>query len=203
MVQQILARGVDDPRLLEAILLTPRHLFVDEALGERAYGDTALPIGSGQTISQPYIVARMIQLLQLSPGERVLEVGTGSGYQAAILARLSGSVHTIERFPALASRAQENWARAGSGSIQLRVGDGSLGWAPVAPFDAILVGAAAPAVPATLLRQLRVGGRMVIPVGHARRQIVKRLLRTAAGAQVEDFDACSFVRLVGREGFSE
>jgi len=203
MVQQILARGVDDPRLLEAILLTPRHLFVDEALWERAYGDTALPIGAGQTISQPYIVARMIQLLELSAGESVLEVGTGSGYQTAILSRLAGTVHSIERVPALARRARQNWARAGCAEIHLRVGDGSLGWTQVAPFDAILVGAAAPAVPATLLRQLRVGGRMVIPVGHARRQVVKRLRRTAEGARVEDFDGCSFVRLVGREGFSE
>lgn len=203
MVQQILARGVDDPRLLEAILLTPRHLFVDEALWDRAYGDTALPIGGGQTISQPYIVARMIQLLELTPGERVLEVGTGSGYQAAIIARLSRAVYTIERVPALARRAKLNWARAGCTGILQRVGDGSLGWAQASPFDAILVGAAAPAVPPTLLRQLRVGGRMVIPVGHARRQVVKRLRRTADGAQVEDVEGCSFVRLVGREGFSE
>jgi protein-L-isoaspartate(D-aspartate) O-methyltransferase len=198
---QVLDRGVDEPRLLEALLATPRHLFVDEALGGRAYGEGALPIGCGQTISQPYIVARMLQLLGPGRGERVLEVGTGSGYQAALLARLAGAVFTVERIEALARRARERLRRAGVGNVRLRVGDGSLGWPEEAPFDAIIVAAAAPAVPRALLDQLAPGGRMVVPVGDAVRQAIRRVTRTGGGVTVEEFDPCSFVRLVGRQGF--
>jgi protein-L-isoaspartate(D-aspartate) O-methyltransferase len=198
---QVLDRGVDEPRLLEALLATPRHLFVDEALGGRAYGEGALPIGCGQTISQPYIVARMLQLLGPGRGERVLEVGTGSGYQAALLARLAGAVFTVERIEALARRARERLRRAGVEGVRLRVGDGSLGWPEEAPFDAIIVAAAAPAVPRALLDQLAPGGRMVAPVGDAVRQAIRRVTRTGGGVTVEEFDPCSFVRLVGRQGF--
>jgi protein-L-isoaspartate(D-aspartate) O-methyltransferase len=201
--EQILDRGIDEPRLHEAFLSVPRHLFVDEALTARAYGDTALPIGAGQTLSQPYIVARMIQLAAPRPGERVLEVGTGSGYQAAILARLDADVFTVERHAALARRARANWTRAGIAGIAQKIGDGTLGWGQEAPFDVIVVSAAAPAVPVPLLRQLAPAGRMIIPVGSAVRQVLKRLTRTAEGAHVDDFDACSFVRLIGHAGFDE
>jgi protein-L-isoaspartate(D-aspartate) O-methyltransferase len=201
--QQILARGIENPRLLEAFLATPRHLFVDEALSERAYGDAPLPIGCGQTISQPYIVARMIDLLDVGATDRVLEIGTGSGYQAALLQNLACSVYTVERLEPLAQRARANWSRAGMSRIPMRVGDGTLGWIAEAPFTAILVSAAAPSVPRPLLHQLAPGGRMIIPVGDVARQVVKRLVRTESGAQVEDYDPCSFVRLVGREGFHE
>jgi protein-L-isoaspartate(D-aspartate) O-methyltransferase len=199
--EQILARGVDEPRLLEAFLATPRHLFVDEALRGRAYGDAALPIGCGQTLSQPFIVARMLHLLRPGASDRVLEIGTGSGYQTALLARLAGEVYTVERLEALLRRARDNWERAATDGIRARLGDGSVGWAAEAPFEAIVVGAAAPAVPAALLRQLVPGGRMVVPVGNAVRQVIKLLVRTPGGAEVRDFDACSFVPLVGREGF--
>lgn len=201
--EQILGRGIDNPRLLDAFLATPRHLFVDEALSERAYGDGSLPIGWGQTISQPYIVAKMIDLLSVGPDDRVLEVGTGSGYQAAILSRLASAVYTVERLEPLVRRARSNWAHAGVGSIRIRGGDGSLGWPEEAPFTAILVGAAAPSVPPALLAQLAPGGRMVIPVGDVVRQSVRRLVRTVGRANVEDHGACSFVRLVGRQGFAE
>ncbi len=201
--QHLLARGVGDARILEAFLATPRHLFVDEALGERAYSDTSLPIGCGQTISRPFIVARMLQLLAARAGERVLEIGTGSGYQAAVLTRLGCDVYSVERLAPLGRRALENWRRAGVDGVRLRIGDGTVGWAEEAPFAAIVVGAAAPSVPRTLLGQLAPGGRMVIPVGSAVRQAVKRLVRTEKGAQVEDHGSCSFVRLIGREGFAE
>jgi protein-L-isoaspartate(D-aspartate) O-methyltransferase len=199
--EQILLRGLDDPPLLEAFLAVPRHLYVDEALAARAYADSSVPIGCGQTLSQPYVIARMIHLLGIDRRDRVLEIGTGSGYEAALLARLAGSVHTVERLESLATRARGNWERAGAEGIRIRTADGSLGWPEEAPFTAILVGAASPSVPPTLLGQLAPGGRMVIPVGSAVRQVLKRLVRTERGARVEDHDPCSFVRLVGREGF--
>ncbi len=201
--QQILERGIDDPDLLEAFLATPRHLFVDEALRDRAYSDASLPIGWGQTVSQPYIVARMLQLAAVRPGDKVLEVGTGSGYQAGVLARLAGAVYTLERLEPLARRAGENWARAGVAHVHLRVGDGTLGWPGEAPFAAIVVSAATPAVPRPLLAQLAPGGRLVVPVGSAVRQVVRCVRLEGAGVRVEDFDPCSFVRLIGREGFAE
>jgi len=201
--QQILGRGIDDPGIVEAFLATPRHLFVDEALCGRAYSDTPLPIGWGQTLSQPYMIARMIQLLGLRPGDKVLEVGTGSGFQTAILARLAGAVYTIERLEPLARRARENWRRADVSHIRSKVGDGSLGWPSEAPFAAMVVSAAAPSVPPALLAQLAPGGNLVIPVGSAARQVLKVLQRTGSGARVEDRDPCAFVRLIGREGFAE
>lgn len=199
--EQILARGVDDPPLHEAFLAVPRHLFVDEALGARAYADSSLPIGFGQTLTRPCVIARMIHLLALRAGDRVLEIGTGSGYETAVLARLCGAVYSIERLEPLARRALENWGRAGQSGIRSRTGDGSLGWPEEAPFSAILVGAASPSVPRSLLEQLQPGGRMVIPVGSAVRQVLKLLVRTSRGARVEDHDPCSFARLIGREGF--
>jgi protein-L-isoaspartate(D-aspartate) O-methyltransferase len=203
MVEGLRRRGVEDARLLAAFDAVPRHLFVDEALAARAYGDDSLPIGHGQTLSQPFIVARMLGRLGLRPGDKVLEVGTGSGYQAALLARLAGFAWTVERIPALAERARGNWLRAGVRDVRLRVGDGTQGWAAEAPFDAIVVAAAAPVVPPTLLAQLRPGGRMAIPVGGAFDQSVRLLERTEAGARVEEDEACRFVRLIGAEGFAE
>jgi protein-L-isoaspartate(D-aspartate) O-methyltransferase len=201
--QQLLHRGIEEARILEAFLAVPRHLFVDEALAERAYSDVALPIGLGQTMSQPYIVGRMIQLLRPQPGEAVLEIGTGSGYQAALLKRLVGRVSTIERLPALARRAAENWRRAGATGIGLRVGDGTIGWQEEAPFNGIIVAAAAPSVPRALLEQLAPGGRLVAPVGDAVEQRLRLVERSADGTRVSEHEACAFVRCIGREGFAE
>ena len=181
----------------------PRHLFVDEALRARAYGDGALPIGCGQTLSQPLVIARMIERLRVAPGERVLEIGTGSGYQAAVLARLGFDVLTIERLEPLLARARENWDSAGVRGVRARLGDGSLGWPEEGPFAGILVSAAAPRVPQALLEQLAPGRRLVVPVGSAFRQTVRTLVRTAAGAEVEDGEECRFVRLIGTNGFAE
>jgi protein-L-isoaspartate(D-aspartate) O-methyltransferase len=163
---QIAARGIVDARLLAAFERVPRHLFVDAGLWGEAYEDHPLPIGEGQTISQPYIVALMTSLLELTGDERVLEVGTGCGYQAAILAELAREVHTIEYLPGLASQAAQTLSRLGYGAVHVHVGDGSLGWPSAAPFDAVLVAAAAPKVPPPLLAQLADEGRLVLPVGN-------------------------------------
>ena len=203
MVEELGRLGIQDERVLQAFLEVPRHLFVDEALTGGAYRDGSLPIGQGQTISRPFTVARMVELLGLRPEDKVLEVGTGSGYQSAILGRLAGTAYTMERLPALANRARANWKRAGIASVRMRVGDGSVGWPEAAPFTAIIVSAAAPEVPKSLLAQLEIGGRMVIPVGGAFRQTLRRLLRTELGAQVEESGDATFVRLIGSEGFSE
>lgn len=203
MVEDLERHGIRDERVLQAFLEVPRHLFVDEALTGGAYRDGSLPLGQGQTISRPLTMARMIEMLRVRPGDRVLEVGTGSGFQAAILGRLAGAVSTVERLPALAGRARDNWRRAGVSGVRLKVGDGSLGWPAAAPFTAIIVSAAAPEVPRTLLSQLAIGGRMVIPVGGAFRQTLRRLERTDLGARVEEAGTAAFVRLIGAEGFAE
>ena len=203
MVESLRQRGLADAAVLDAFATVPRHLFVDEALQARAYGDDALPIGHGQTLTQPFVAARMVARLGLRPGMKTLEIGTGSGFQAAILARVAGFAWTVERVPALAERARKAWEAIGLTNVRLRVGDGSQGWAAEAPFDAILVSAAAPTVPPSLLKQLVPGGRMAIPVGGAFEQTVRLLVRTADGARVEEDGACRFVRLIGAEGFSE
>ena len=176
---------------------------MDEALRARAYGDEALPIGCGQTLSQPFVIARMIERLGVRAGERVLEIGTGSGYQAALLTRLGYEVRTIERVEPLLQRARRNWEQAAIAGVRARLGDGSLGWPEEAPFHAILVSAAAPRVPQALLEQLAPGRRLVVPVGSAFRQTIRTLQRTAAGAEVEDGEECRFVRLIGAHGFAE
>src|SRR5258708_21792837 len=165
--KQLCGSGISDAAVLAAMTAVPRHEFVPEELRARAYEDLPLPIGSGQTISQPYIVAAMTAALRLQPGDRVLEIGTGCGYQAAVLSRLAKEVFTIERRPELASGASEKLARLGYSNAHVHCGDGTLGLAEFAPFDAILVAAAAPAVPKPLLAQLAEGGRMILPVGGA------------------------------------
>jgi protein-L-isoaspartate(D-aspartate) O-methyltransferase len=162
---QVRARGVSDPRVLAAMEQVPRHLFVPEDLRDRAYSDRPLPIGSGQTISQPYIVGLMTELLGLKPGAKVLEIGTGSGYQSAVLSRLASQVYTIEILPELGEQASRTLARLGYSNVHVRIGDGYQGWPDKKPFDAIVVTAAPPYVPQPLLDQLAVGGRLVLPVG--------------------------------------
>jgi protein-L-isoaspartate(D-aspartate) O-methyltransferase len=200
--QQLLARGIRDERVLEAMNRVPRELFVPEELRERAYDDAALPIGSGQTISQPAMVALICELLDLQGDERVLDVGTGSGYQAAVLAELAAEVHTIERHPDLAEQARENLAAAGyTDRVSVHVGDGTLGDPEHAPFGAIAVAAAAPEPPRSLYDQLEPGGRLVLPVGSRYDQLLELVVRTPEGPAFIRSVACRFVPLVGQEGF--
>jgi protein-L-isoaspartate(D-aspartate) O-methyltransferase len=181
--------------------VTPRHAFVEEALRERAYDDNALPIGLGQTISQPYTVARMTEALELTGTERVLEIGTGSGYQTAVLARLCANVYTIERIAALAAKARKVLDENGLYNVALRVGDGTIGWNAEAPFDAVIVTAGTPELPRPLLAQLRTGGRLVVPVGGEDAQSLVRLRLTEDGIMEELIGDCRFVKLLGRYGF--
>lgn len=197
MVERLSEGGIQDPSVLHALQEVPRHLFVEEALMEKAYGTHSLPIGFRQTISQPEIVARMTEMLQIRPGDRVLEVGTGSGYQAAILSRLAREVLTVERIPQLARRAQQVLATLELGNVQVRVCDGSLGLGPGEVFDGILVAAAAPVVPEPLLAHLSDGGRMVLPIGSGRQQHLWRIVRQGPEFHREDHGACTFVKLVG------
>jgi protein-L-isoaspartate(D-aspartate) O-methyltransferase len=199
--EQLERRGISDVRVLEAMRKVPRHLFVDPVLAGRAYEDSPLPIGEGQTISQPYMVAVMTAALALEGGERVLEIGTGSGYQAAVLAELASQVYSIERIPALADRAQKTLKRLGYDNVTIRVGDGSLGWPEAAPYEAIVVTAGAPCVPPPLVEQLRVGGRLLIPVGSPQAQTLRRVVRKEEGVEQEELVGCIFVRLVGEHGW--
>jgi protein-L-isoaspartate(D-aspartate) O-methyltransferase len=201
--RQLRGRDITDERVLAAMTHVPRELFVPEALRSRAYDDAALPIGAGQTISQPYMVARICETLALRGGERVLDVGTGSGYQAAVLAELATEVHTIERVPELAERARETLARLGYASVHVHVGDGTLGVPEHAPFAAIAVAAAAPRTPQALYEQLEPRGRLVVPVGRRRGQDLQLIVRSPEGPAVVRSVPCRFVPLVGEEGFSE
>ncbi|MBM5812611.1 MAG: protein-L-isoaspartate(D-aspartate) O-methyltransferase [Gammaproteobacteria bacterium] len=201
LVQRLAEQGIRDPRVLDRIRNVPRHLFVDEALGSRAYEDTALPIGHGQTISQPYVVARMTEAVTLGgTPAKVLEVGTGSGYQAAVLAPLVGQLYTIECIEALLARAQERLRELGIRNVRFRHGDGHLGWPKQAPFDAILLTAAPHAVPQPLLDQLAEGGRLVAPVGPEGRQELLRLTRRGDQILRERLGFVSFVPLLGGVG---
>ena len=191
-----------DERVLEVMREIPRHFFVPEALKAQAYKDNALPISNNQTISQPFIVARMTELLELDPQSKVLEIGAGSGYQTAVLAQLARMIYAVERVPNLARQAQERLQKLGINNVTLRCADGTNGWEVHAPFDGILVAAGSPATPEPLLQQLKTGGRLVIPIGQDQKsQKLIRVTRTPRGFQTEDFGACAFVPLIGEHGW--
>jgi protein-L-isoaspartate(D-aspartate) O-methyltransferase len=201
VVEHLRRRRIADERVLTAMERVPRELFVPERFRDRAYDDAALPIGEGQTISQPFMVARICEALAVREGDRVLDVGTGSGYQAAVLAELATEVHTIERLPALAEQAREALAAAGYVQVRVHVGDGSKGLPEHAPFGAIAVAAAAPEVPASLYDQLEPGGRLAVPVGGRRGQELLVVVRSPEGPAVLRSVPCRFVPLIGDEGF--
>ena len=202
--RQLSARGIRDTRVLDAMRRVPRELFVPPQLRNEAYEDVALPIGFGQTISQPYMVARICAELGLRGGERVLDVGTGSGYQAAVLGELAGEVHSIELVPELAARAESALAAAGyADRVHVHVGDGTRGLPEHAPFAAIAVAAAAPALPATLYDQLELRGRLVVPVGGRHEQLLQVVVRSPEGPAVLRTVPCRFVLLLGEEGFAQ
>jgi protein-L-isoaspartate(D-aspartate) O-methyltransferase len=203
LVRRLRRGGIEDERVLAAIGRVPRELFVPEALRSRAYADGALPIGHGATISQPTMVARMCEELRLTGGERVLDVGTGSGYQAAVLVELAAEVVGIERVPELARQARAALAAAGYPGVEVHVGDGTLGLPERAPYDGIVVAAAAPRPPAALVAQLTADGRLVVPVGSRRDQRLEVVVRTERGADVIRSVPCRFVPLVGKEGFDD
>ena len=199
---QLAARGIVDTRVLEAMAWVPREDFLPEDRQSWAYRDRAVPLGHGQTVSQPYMVAAMTEALRLGPEDRVLEVGTGSGYQAAVLSAIAAEVFTIERLPDLQSAAEERLAALGISNVRFRVGDGSLGWPEEIPFDAIIVTAGAPSVPPALKSQVNEnGGRLVIPVGPRRQQSLIRYTRTGNEYVTERLLNCAFVPLVGSEGW--
>lgn len=200
---QLVTRGIDAPRVLAAMRKVPRHLFISEALQSQAYADHPLPIGDKQTISQPYIVALMTEALQLQGHEKVLEIGTGSGYQTAVLAELAQSVFSIERLPSLLHKARHILEKLGYRNVVLKVGDGTLGWPEEAPFDAILVSAGAPKVPQPLVDQLAMGGRLVVPVGDRLSQDLVLVERVPEGIRKRSLGGCRFVDLIGKWGWEE
>lgn len=202
MENQIINRRITDKKVIEAMLKVPRHLFVEEAMWESAYGDFPLPIGDGQTISQPYMVAVMTEKLELKKDSRVLEIGTGSGYQTAILAEICESVFTVERITALEKKARITLEKLGYTNIAFKIGDGTLGWSESAPYDGILITAGAPRIPELLFSQLKEDGRMVIPIGSSYSQVLT-VVRKRKGKMVEEpCFGCTFVPLIGREGWS-
>jgi protein-L-isoaspartate(D-aspartate) O-methyltransferase len=203
LVDELQRKGVRDLAVLRAVRMVPRHLFVPESVRHRAYDDAALPIGSGQTISQPWVQARYLELIGLTGKEKVLEIGTGSGYQTALLALLASMVFSVERVPHLAQSARGALAGAGIRNVTVLVGDGTLGWRPFAPYDAILVSAASPEVPAPLVEQLAPGGRMVIPLGDRSSQTLTLIERQGDGVRRSTVADVRFVPLVGEFGFSE
>ena len=196
--------GINDPKVLSAMHRVPRHFFVPEALQSRAYGDHALPISANQTISQPFIVARMTELLELDANSRVLEIGAGSGYQTAVLSMIAAQVYAIERIGDLAREAQARIRQLGIYNATVKCFDGTLGWAANAPYDAILVAAGGPTIPEPLIAQLKPGGRLVVPVGESREsQRLIRVIKTKQGRKVEDHGGCAFVPLIGQHGWSD
>jgi protein-L-isoaspartate(D-aspartate) O-methyltransferase len=199
--EQIISRGIKDARLIAAMKKIPRHLFVEEALQNQAYSDHPLPIGEKQTISQPYMAALMTEATLLTGEEKVLEIGTGSGYQTAILAELSEKVFSIERIRPLAIRARKLLYELGYFNVEIKIFDGTFGWVEESPFDAIIVTAGSPDVPQTLLDQLAIGGRLVIPVGDAFVQDLIRVIKTEEGIKKEDLGGCRFVKLIGKYGW--
>jgi protein-L-isoaspartate(D-aspartate) O-methyltransferase len=201
--EQIISREIKDPRVIAAMKKVPRHLFVEEALQSQAYSDHPLPIGEKQTISQPYMVALMTEALQLTGKERVLEIGAGSGYQTAILAELAERVFSIERIRPLAIRARQLIYELGYFNVEIKIFDGTYGWAEEGPFEAIMVTAGAPDIPQALLDQLTIGGRLVIPVGDAFVQDLIRITKTGEGIKREDLGGCRFVKLIGKYGWND
>jgi len=201
--EQLRRRNIRDRRVLDAMASVPRHCFVPKALGEQAYADNALPIEEQQTISQPFIVALTAASLELRPTDRVLEIGTGSGYAAAVLGQLAAEVWSVERFGSLAESAKQRLHELGYHNVHVGIGDGTHGWPEHAPYDAIAVAAAAPHVPQSLLEQLAVGGRLVIPVGSRDEQVLRRIVRTQQGYRGESLGPVRFVPLVGEEGWRE
>lgn len=202
MVQeQIAGRGITDARVLAALRRIPRHLFIDPGIVNRAYDDTALPIGEKQTLSQPYMTARMTEALALKGDERVLEVGTGSGYQTALLAEICFNVFSVEKIRSLSRKARALLDQLGYQNIALHVGDGTIGWSEHAPYDAVIVTAGSPATPKPLLEQLALGGRLVIPVGDEQNQTLLRVTRTQTGFTQEQLGECKFVKLFGKYGW--
>jgi protein-L-isoaspartate(D-aspartate) O-methyltransferase len=201
LVETLRANGIADEQILRAFEEVPRHAFVPSGVRHRAYEDAPLPIGSGQTISQPSIHARYLTLLQLTGSERALEIGTGSGYQTALLARLVEQVFSVERIPALLDRAREILHGLGIRNVSYLLGDGTLGWRDYAPFDAILVGAAAPDVPRPLVEQLADGGRLLVPIGDREEQVLAVITRRGAGFERRDVAPVRFVPLLGAHGW--
>lgn len=203
LVGKIRERGVDDLQILRLFDLVPRHEFVPQAVSHRAYEDAPIPIGFGQTASQPSLQALYMQILQIQPTDRVLEIGTGSGYQTALLAHLAERVHSVERIRELSIRARDALDRRRFSNVALMVGDGTIGWSRYAPYDAILVAAAAPEIPAPLLEQLAEGGRMLVPVGTRDTQRLMLVRRSAAGMEITEVLDCTFVPLLGRFGWAD
>jgi protein-L-isoaspartate(D-aspartate) O-methyltransferase len=203
LVETLREKGITDLAVLHAVERTPRHLFVPTGVAHRAYDDAALPIGSGQTISQPLIHARTLQALQLTPSARVLEIGTGSGYQTVLMAHLAGQVFSVERIAVLLERARAAIAGSGVSNVSLLVGDGTLGWPAYAPYDAIIVSAASPTVPEPLLAQLADGGRLAVPVGSESEQSLRVIRRRGDRFTEDDLGPVRFVPLVGEHGWDD
>jgi protein-L-isoaspartate(D-aspartate) O-methyltransferase len=201
--EQIIERGIRDPRVIAAMKKIPRHLFVEEALQNQAYNDRPLPIGEKQTISQPYMVALMTEAMALKSNDRVLEIGSGSGYQTAVLAELVQEVYSVERIRSLAIRARKLLYDLGYFNVEIKIFDGTFGWLEKAPFDAIIVTAGSPIIPQPLYDQLSLGGRLVIPLGNSDVQDLVRIIKTAEGMKKEDLGGCRFVKLIGRYGWEE
>ena len=201
--QQIEMRGITDPDVLAAMRTVPRHLFVSDALKDQAYGDFPLPIGEQQTISQPFIVAEMTQALEIGKDDRVLEIGTGSGYQAAVLAQIAYRVYTIERIRSLYVQTRSLLDRLKYHNVIMRCSDGTMGWKDESPFDAIIVTAGSPRIPESLVEQLAEGGRMVVPVGDQHAQDLIKITRDSESTRQTSLGGCRFVKLVGKQGWSE
>ncbi len=199
--EQLIPRGIDDERVLSVFREVPRHLFVPLEQRNSSYADFPLSIGSGQTISQPFMVALMTQVLNLKESDKVLEIGTGSGYQTAILANLCHQVYSIERFEELAKKAEDILSELGFSNVSIKTGDGTLGWKEFSPFDAVIITAAAPEIPADLLEQLKINGRMALPLGDLMSQMFTLVTKTQSGIEKKDICPCVFVRLVGKGGW--
>ncbi|HLR26475.1 MAG TPA: protein-L-isoaspartate(D-aspartate) O-methyltransferase [Fodinibius sp.] len=203
LIEELREKGIEDERVLSAFSMVPRHVFVDTALQDRAYKDSALPIGKRQTISQPYTVARQTELLEVKPGEKVLEIGTGSGFQAAVLCELGAEVYTVERHKKLYEKARSTLKELGY-SVRFKHGDGTKGWSAYSPYDAIVVTAGAPVVPDDLVAQLNVNGRLVVPVGDEKRQEMVRIIKIRKDEYKEEhYSDFKFVPLIGEKGWQE